>query len=397
MGKQLKSKDDRGAVAVITAILVMFVALGMLSLTVDLGRITYDRSKLQNGADAVALAIASNCSTKAASGCSSTPTSAIQTLADGNANPVGGSQDLSATDRAAAQPPICFGNYTVTPKCSGTGNIQDLTDCLPIPSWITSANVPYVEVRTRTKTSSGTKLPMIFRANQSTTQITCSRAAWASAGSTGVTLPISMSWCDWNTATTGGTKWAPTPTYTPAPGSVSSPAPMPSAVGSYAVGIFLHQQGAGSCTGGNGLTYPGGFGFLNDTGNCTATISVNSTVAGQTGSSVPSSCKSGSIAGYLGKTVAIPIYDSFADNGSAGTYHIIGVSIFYLAGYTKLSAASPQTASVYQQPSTVCSGKCNGSTGYVWGWFTTGLLPVTASQPAQSGTNYGATQIYPAG
>lgn len=59
--KRRKSKgitfgDERGAVAVITAIVLLFVILGIAALAIDIGRMTTVRNELQNAADAGALA-----------------------------------------------------------------------------------------------------------------------------------------------------------------------------------------------------------------------------------------------------------------------------------------------------------------------------------------------------
>lgn len=393
MSQQAPGRRERGAVAVITAIIVMFVAVGMLALSVDLGRITYDRAKLQNGADAAALAIAADCAGQAASGCSSTPSSQIQQLVNANASASDGAQDLTDAGRPTGKPPICFGNYTVAPTCP-IGSLTDLSDCLPVPAWVTTAHSPYVEVRTRTKTSSGTILPAVFGPSPGTTHITCSRAAWGAAGNTGATLPVAMSFCDWSAATGNGANYAPPPAYNPAPGPVGTPASLPASVSPYVRAVFLHNQGAQTCVASPGQTYPGGFGFLTDAGSCTATVSSSSTIVGDPGASIPAGCKD-LLKTYLGKTVAIPIYSNFDGSGSNGIYTITGISMFYLAGYQKMSSAQPNSTSVYAQPSTLCPS-CNGSTSYLWGWFTTGLLPVT-STTGTPGTNFGASQIYPAG
>ena len=53
---------ERGAVAMIVAMLFGFgVMIGLAALTVDVGNINADRRQLQNGADAVALAVAQQC------------------------------------------------------------------------------------------------------------------------------------------------------------------------------------------------------------------------------------------------------------------------------------------------------------------------------------------------
>ena len=53
-----RADGERGAVLVLTSVVVAFVAIGLLALTIDLGNITYNRAQLQNGADATSLALA---------------------------------------------------------------------------------------------------------------------------------------------------------------------------------------------------------------------------------------------------------------------------------------------------------------------------------------------------
>ena len=57
--RRLTSHGDRGAVAPLVAILMAGgVVLGMLTLSVDVGNIMWERRQLQNGADAASLALA---------------------------------------------------------------------------------------------------------------------------------------------------------------------------------------------------------------------------------------------------------------------------------------------------------------------------------------------------
>jgi len=84
----MKRPGERGATAVLVA-LMMVALLGVAAIAVDMGALWWDRKQLQNGADAGALAIASQC---AAGNCGATATTA------GNfagANKLGG--DATAT------------------------------------------------------------------------------------------------------------------------------------------------------------------------------------------------------------------------------------------------------------------------------------------------------------
>ncbi|WP_256128046.1 pilus assembly protein TadG-related protein [Arthrobacter sp. SDTb3-6] len=84
-------QNERGAVAVIVA-LSMVVLLGATAFSLDVGAMYAERSQLQNGADAAAIAIAQNC---AAGSCGDTTTTA-QNLANSNAND--GASNVGAID-----------------------------------------------------------------------------------------------------------------------------------------------------------------------------------------------------------------------------------------------------------------------------------------------------------
>lgn len=58
--RRVKRQDERGATAVVVALLLV-VLTGFTALAVDVGAVRWDQKQLQNGADAAALAIASDC------------------------------------------------------------------------------------------------------------------------------------------------------------------------------------------------------------------------------------------------------------------------------------------------------------------------------------------------
>ncbi|MBB1011047.1 putative Flp pilus-assembly TadE/G-like protein [Dietzia kunjamensis] len=77
----LRLTDDRGAVAVLVAIL-MVPLIGLAAISLDIAAAHAEKQQLQTGADAAALAIAQDCARKA---CGS-PTLTAQTLATQNSN-----------------------------------------------------------------------------------------------------------------------------------------------------------------------------------------------------------------------------------------------------------------------------------------------------------------------
>lgn len=403
-----RANGERGVIAVLTAILVMFVAIGMLALTVDLGNITYNRAQLQNGADASALALASACakSSSGSAACNVTPD--LTDLAVKNANATDQSMSIRTDGTATcinskgAAYVTAHGGTTGLPPCPATEDTTSLSSCQPWPLTVDQSAVSYVEATTQTKMKKdGTNvLPFNFgqllgSGQTGTIQNTCSRAAWGPASNTGATLPITMGACDWQQATAKGVNYAPKPPYTVAPNTGSAPPPEVTSPTNLVTGIFAHASDANMCS-----NQPnGGFSWLKpDTTsdpNCTVTIGNGDWGQSDPGGNVP--CK-GVLASLLGTVVAVPIFDY--TNGLSGdnaTYHMMGVAAFYLAGYDNVPSAQPKkTASVYNEPSTVCTGNCNGSTTYVWGWFVSTLLPV-GSGSIGTGPDLGAEVVVSAG
>ncbi|MGN6415506.1 pilus assembly protein TadG-related protein [Flexivirga sp.] len=399
-----RANDERGAIAVLTATLVMFVAVGLLALTIDLGNITYNRAELQNGADATSLALAAACAQPSPSRPCSV-TDSLRALARNNANASDQSMSILTDSRT------CVANYTGTttlPPCSNdptTAAAANLTTCEPWPLTVDPTKVSYVEVTTQTLMKDGTSvLPFHFAqllsgAGNGSTSRTCSRAAWGPAGSTGLTFPLTMGMCDWNRATSSGTKYAPAPPYTPGP-SLSTPSPaVPTNVQSYTVGIYSHADDVNRCSDSSSGGLPnGGFAYITPGSSCVVTISSNGWISSDTGASVPKNGCPDVLQTYLGKVVSIPIFDNFSGSGSNGQYHIAGIASFYLAGWDNIPAVNPaKSTSVYKEPASVCTGKCNGSTTYFWGWFTTSLQPVANGTIDPSGTDLGNHVVVPAG
>jgi len=351
-------RSERGAIAVLVTIVMSGgVLLGMGALTVDVGQIWAEREQLQSGANAAALAVAKGCALDPST-CASQATKAA-TYANTNAK-----------DGATTVSTIC-----------GTG--QGMTACSAEPTGLSGcmgtvpSGVTYVEVRTATlETDGSTLLPPTFAkelagnsAYQGTHVAACSRAGWGTANSaTGIAVTISA--CEWNNMTSGGTVWqSPPPAVATADGV-----------------IYLHSTtGATTCPAGpSGWDAPGGFGWLDDAGNCTASVTSAGTVSGNTGTSASGTCQTVLSNARTNVTVlAMPIYDGIQGTGTNSTYHIVGVSEFVVTGYKLPSLSAPSTV----------TGKdyCKGSDKCIYGYFTTGIIPVGSS--IGGSTNYGATAV----
>lgn len=395
---RLRRQRERGAVATLIAILLAGgVVIGMLAISVDLGNIAYERSQVQNGADATSLALAGECAADAANCDPET----VDDLLGGNARDAAAQYD----NRTGLLNGACARGETsqVGPLAGigcAPGDMADLGQCPPLPDWLAAeTSIPYVETYAATETATGDDelfLPfsrVLAGGEAGDAGVSaCARAAWGSPGSTGPTLPITIGKCDWanKTAVDGepGLKYAPPPPYTPAGGS-STPT-VPSEIAEYATGIFLHTTDEEhTCKGSPGHAYPGGFSWLANS-DCVAVIEVGGT-DGAPGKS--EACEHSELNKYLGTEVFIPIHGAVTGEGSGGKYDIVGVASFYFAGW-KLSNKSHE---VYEEPEDVCTGKkCDtGSVSYIWGWFTSGQLPVGSIDP--DAEDLGVTIIKPAG
>src|SRR5262249_30110205 len=185
-------RDDRGAIGVLVAILLSAgVLTGLAALVVDVGQVYAERSQLQNGADAGALAVAKSCAQGA--------------CAPGNA---ANYANANSADGVSAVDLVCgSGSLGACPPSTGA-----LTDCPPAPP----AGTNYVDVHTSTLTAGGsTLLPTAFAktllGNQNyngTSVFACAQAEWGPPSASGG-LAVTFSACEWDQAPSDGTVFAP--------------------------------------------------------------------------------------------------------------------------------------------------------------------------------------------
>ena len=327
-------RDDAGAAAVLIALLLPLVLLGFGALVIDGGSLYSERRQLQNGADAAALALAQVCASGSCTDAAGrSPTTQAQSYANAN-----------SSDSASHIRSIC-------------GTAPGLSACALPPPGVAGFS-RYVAVTTETGTSAGASLmPAILgRAVDSTYNgKTVSATAVAAYGTpVGLTsaLPVTISKCEWDKYTSGGTMFG-SPPYTAAMERV----------------LYLHNTtGAASCNEGpSGSDLPGGFGWLlTKTSACAAYSDVNNTWPDDPGVSVDKICKD-ELYKLLNTTIYVPIYDSLTGNGSNGKYTMAGFAPFYLTGW-----ALPGTT----QKSTITdTAYCKGSDKCLYGVFTRPLEP----------------------
>lgn len=189
-------REERGAVATIVAVLFSAgVLLGVLALTVDVGRVVLERAELQNGADAGALALAQSCATD-----DCTPgADDLEGVVNGNASDGEHAIVGQCEENAAGSLPGC------------RGGSARLTDCAALPP-STDGTIPYVEVRTRTRSEGRSSLRNIFGGaaggDARSTVDACARAGWGAPASARV-APIAISTCEFSTAVRRGGGFGP--------------------------------------------------------------------------------------------------------------------------------------------------------------------------------------------
>jgi len=414
---RIGGEREIGAVAVIVAMLFGFgVLLGLGAVVIDTGSLLYERSQLQNGADAAALAVGKDCAANPACSPDKSASSSLTAVAGANAS----SDGLTTIESICGNLIARTANPGLTETCpTSTGQ---LVDCPPVPS--TFASAPYIEVRTKTLSANGTSiLPPILAQSLAgggytgETVRACSRAAWVPGGSPiGAVLPVTFSYCQWQAAT--GFVPPPIPPATtpafraghfePPPYPVSNPGPLNPGYGSSpntawpGTEVLLFTQSPahpqGTCPTWNTHIAPGTFGELDQTA-CDAAVTDN-WVRGANGNPAP--CDLTLLDSLRGTITYVPIFDcytaiqgSFTDCNSGGPadwYHISGYAAFYLTGFN-FSGTPHEGKSIF--PPDHGHQPCNGSDRCLSGWFTTGAL---AASPSTTWVpSFGASAVQLAG
>ena len=270
-------RDERGAIVVLVGIFGV-VLLVIAALVVDVGSILQERRELQNGADAVALAAAHQCAADP-SACNETALKALgDPYAEGN-----------ATDSATAIDSVTVD--TATQQVRVVVSTKDPNDSTILPYWFG-----------RTATGETGK-----------TVHAEATAKWEVLGRATV-IPLVMSFCEWDRATSGGTVY-------------DVPTVIRFHSGAQSAGDCQAQ--AGQDTDGD-TRLPGGFGWVGSS-DCQATITAGQLVREDPGVDVPSDCD---MAELLGRTVLVPIFDDVNGLGGVnGRYHIEGFGEFRVTGY----------------------------------------------------------------
>lgn len=424
-------RSERGAVATIfAALMATGVIFGFVALSVDVGNLMSERRQVQNGATATAMALAIKCAGSALECAPGNGT--LRSTLDGLNN--GNALDGQAQFNPGLYPGSpgqatgwCIGNAPAgasLPPCVQPDDataLADLAQCPPLPPWVSSQSLPYVETHTLTKSASGNVLPsVVSRALLGVPDRgvpACGRAAWGTAAPTSQTvLNVVISECDWSkqtgyTGTPGSATYPDGPVYQA--GAIGYNA-VPSNPG-YGPGTWPTKENAiyskgnpTTCdTSSPGGTAPGGFATLTTTTGCQSTLTLGPDkrlwAQGEPGAAIP--CSDTQLNTLLGTVVYLPIFDCMTDapvtvsastdcrsgNGSHNYYRISGFSAFYVSGWFLASSAHASIRPPGAMP-------CSSGARCVSGWFLADMVQDVPLSPPPSGTpSYGLLAVKSAG
>ncbi|MFE5670002.1 pilus assembly protein TadG-related protein [Agromyces sp. NPDC056523] len=277
-------EGERGANAVLIALL-MVPMMGFAAIAVDIGAQHAERAQLQQGADAAALAAAKMCAEDEAACTTGTVEATGNSLIEQNfGTPVGGTAEVPPGDLNLAE------------------------------NWV--------------RVSAAAEFPHFFASlfdsddDPSHSSVRASAIAEWGTPDEGSTIPLAVAECELSKHFDPGTETTGDPFILLLIGPGSSP------------------KKPAECAPG----YPGGFGWLegddvngDGTPDCEVIVEVDVPEAGVPGSSDTKAggCPDDYLAKLLGKTILIPLYDSYTagSGGSKGSYMISRFAAFYVTGF----------------------------------------------------------------
>lgn len=317
--RRLRTHDEDGAVTVIVLAL-MLTMFGMAGYVIDVGIVRQERRELQNGADAAALDLAQDC----ARGMCTDLDAKAKVYADANAK----------DGRALAS--------------------------------ATLLNASTVKVDTQTETGAGaTSLTMQFAQffGRSTSTVTATATAGWGAPSSASVLPITISYCEWNSLTGSGATF-PTPEQT----------------------VYFHNPTSNGrqddipCSGGPaGQDLAGGFGFLSAPGgNCVLGVSAGGLYDSRPGNADPSSdgceCSGPGNDFPLNTDLLVPVYQAVGGSGTNGQYRIYGFATFRMSSMRLKNGGGGNCWLTSTAPP-----NCSNSQRCIYGSFVRDIIPWTGS------------------
>nr|WP_268238409.1 TadE/TadG family type IV pilus assembly protein [Pseudarthrobacter scleromae] len=306
-GANKNAGNEDGAASVFVAILLV-VLLGVTALVVDVGAAYAEKSQLQNGADAAALAIARDC-------------------AEGDC-----------------------GAFEATGSALASGNANDATSGSTV-TFPGEATVRVVAVA-REPGSATDGFSLFFAQVFGINAANIGAAAEASWGppSEANTLPWTAHQCVFKNSLSASqlTEFNSTGTFSGDP--------------STELMLLRYDTNASAPDGCPADGYqPGGFGWLETTGDgCSADIDLDATTDGQPGNHFPNDPDCDTVlATIMDEPALIPLYSAVDGTGENAEYTLIGFGAFQVTGY-KFSGG----AGVNISPTSACTGNCRALQGY---------------------------------
>jgi Flp pilus assembly protein TadG len=280
-------RDERGANAVLIALLIVPM-MGIGALALDISAQHAERTQLQWGADAAALAVAAACA-KNVGTCTSTTamTTANGMIAANGGTPVAGAAEIELLKLSAD--PAIPNKVRVAAAAEFPHFLESLIDGDDDPN--------------------------------NTTVKARATAVWGTPTG-GTTIPLAIAECELDSHFSPGTEVAGDPFILQLIGPGSSP------------------HGPADC----GPGYPGGFGWLegedidgDGSADCEVLVEVGVPEPGVPGKSDTKAggCPDDYISELIGTTVLIPLYDAYTPgtSGSSGSYTISRFAAFRITGY----------------------------------------------------------------
>lgn len=387
----VRTAPDRGAIGVIVAF-TLAALLGFAAIAVNVGAAFDEHRQVRNGADAVALAVASHCgpaSSVSEARCSAAlaeegpeiandnafdSSTLIQQVCASRAAAIDGLPSCRVDNLAPLNPDECREAVRQDRPCRSL-----LSHCPEFRNSVDPMKLEYLEVRTRSASNDRpAAIGSAFGAEPGPVDA-CARVGFLPPSSLTSGLPITVSKCilDLYKAQHGGL--VPPSPYT---GSQAR---------SWETAIVLHSSGKGAlCAGPAGKNTPGNFGYLDANGAepCQAYTEVNTFADGDTGNGNPKTrgCSDAYLRSLLGKTIPLPVFDVAKGTGANTEYRIIGYTGFHFTGW-KLAGTS--NTSEVARPDL-----CGGPDTCLFGMFTRAVTtsPVPVDLDAQDeGRDLGAS------
>jgi Flp pilus assembly protein TadG len=390
---------ERGATAVVAVVLLVPVLFGAAALSVDVGNLLAERRQVQNGADAAAMKAARACKTAGTCPAAST----LSAIAGMNAN------DGRTDAVQVCSNPTKALLAGATTLCATTSGV---VDC-PAPT-TRQQTFPYVEVRTRTRTTGGAtsltnRLAQVLVGGSQSPVAACARVGWGAPSGGSAGAPITISGCDWMHATGGnagggGGAYLPMPDYTTYPSGgyggtgaqkwPAAPATPPAQNPGGEIVLLIQNPPGGhtpptSCPTWEGHALPGGFGLLEAPSGQPCKLKEYNFNWMHTDTGNSTACALNTL---VGKVISLPVFDCTDDalpalagippagnancdqgNGSNAWFHRQGYAYFYLSGYSLTTAGGVPNKVKSVNPN-FNAFPCSSSESCISGWFVQGEL-----------------------